>query len=161
MDTHVEHLRKTYECMDVDELLNRAKSNTLTEAAHAVALNELKSREVDTAELPEKPSPLPADKETPSGFFWRCWHGKEKLWKAYWLLGLLVGLVFGTIRISSGALIQTVLFLLVALPIQVFWWVSVWRCAFRSSHWSWAILARGAVILGVVIPCLIILSALT
>lgn len=160
MDTHVEQLRQTYEGMDIEELINRAKSGTLTEEAHALALKVLQSRGINTAELPETPSPLPPNAEIPPGFFWRCWHGKERLWKAYWLLGLLGGFVLGITRIPSSAFIQAVLFLLIALPIQVFWWVSVWRCAFRSSHWGWAILARGVVIFGIVISCLVLLRSL-
>lgn len=159
MDTHVEQIRLTYGGMDTDDLINRAKSGTLTEEAHVLVLKELQSRAINTTELPEKPSLLPTEKNIPPGFFSRCWYGKEKLWKAYWLLGLLAGVVLGITNIPDSPLIQIALFLLVALPIQAFWWVSVWRCAFRTSHWGWAILARGVVTIGVVISCLVILSS--
>lgn len=157
---YVEQIRQSYSSMGTEELINRARSGTLTEEAHLLALKELQSRGIDTTELPGKPTLQSTKKEISPGFFWRCWQGKERLWKAYWLLGLLGGFVLGLTRIPASPLIQIVLFFLVALPIQVFWWVSVWRCAFRSSHWGWAILARGMVILGVVISCLVILRSL-
>ena len=152
MDTNTEHLHLVYGGMDTEELIDRTKSGTLTEDAHILALKELQSRGINTAELPENPFPSPPEKEIDPGFLWRCWHGKEELWKAFWLLSFLGGFViFFITKIPSSRLIQAALFIFLVLPIQIFWWISVWRCAFHTSHWGWAILARVVVILGVYI----------
>lgn len=156
MDTHAEQIRLTYGRMDTDELITRVKSGTLTEEAQVLALKELQSRGINTSELPEKPSLLPTSQDMPPGFFWRCWHGKEKLWKAFWLVGLLGGFLLVATKIPPSPIIQMVLSLVIVLPIQIVWWVSVWRCAFRASHWGWSVLARGVVILWVGILCLFI-----
>ena len=161
MDTNVDDLHLIYSGMDTEELIDRTKSGMLTKEAYVLALKELQSRGINTAVLPENPSSSPSEKEMSMGFFWRCWHGKEKLWKAFWLLGLLAaGFVLGLTRIASSVHIPAVLFLFVTLPIEVFRWVSVWRCAFRTSHWGWAILARVVVIFLVVLWCLLILRSL-
>lgn len=147
--------------MKTEELLDYAKSGTLTEEEYMLVLGELKARGVPASELPTRTDHSSASDNPENGFFWRCWHGKERLWKAFWLLGLLSAIIFKLTEIPSSQQVQAILVLIVFLPIQVFWWVSVWRCAFRSSHWGWAILARAHVIVTILISCVVILGALT
>ena len=94
--------------------------------------------------------------QTQLGFFGRCWYGKERLWKAFWLLGLLAAVIFKLTALSS-LLVNEVL--LVSLPVQLFCWVSVWRCAFRTSHWFWAIVARCWVVVSITISFVLIVAS--
>ncbi|MHB1085656.1 MAG: hypothetical protein ACYCZA_12570 [Thiobacillus sp.] len=166
MVEYAEQVRKTYSELETEELLGRVTSGTLTEEAHRIALEELKARNVPTSELPVQALPPSSEASLEPGFFWRCWHGKERLWKAYWLLGLLGGFLFALTRIPTSPLVQGVLFLLFAIPIHMFWWVSIWRCAFHTSHWGWTVLARGVVainllILVIGIPTVILIPMLS
>ena len=95
--------------------------------------------------------------QTQLGFLGRYWYGKERLWKAFWLLGLLAFVIFKLIAMSSNLLFTA----LASLPVQVFCWVSVWRCAFRTSHWFWAIVARCWVVVSIIISFVLIVSVLS
>ena len=55
MNSRVEQVRITYSGMETEELLSRVKSGTLTDEAHALALEELQTRGTNTAELPQEP----------------------------------------------------------------------------------------------------------
>jgi hypothetical protein len=90
-------------------------------------------------------------------FFEACWHGKERLWKAYWLLGLAAGVIFKLADLPTNLSVQVTLFFLIVMPVQILWWVSVWRCAFRCSHWVWAIIARWVVAISVVTTIIILI----
>jgi hypothetical protein len=151
MSVYQEQVRERFHGLESDDLLQRVNNGTLTTEAHAAAIAELASRGVSTTELPTAP-PEGGNKVEP-GFFVRCFRGNEKLWKAYWLLGLVGVLLAIPLRIlalngSIGAALLFVLF--ISVPFQIFWSVSVWRCAFRSSHWFWAILARAIVLLSAI-----------
>jgi hypothetical protein len=93
-----------------------------------------------------------------------CFAGKERLWKAVWLLG---GIVLGVIVFLSMLLRSEVpqpqrafiLNLVASTPIYVLWSVSLWRCAWRSSHWMWGVFARIAAVAVVCIVAVRIISA--
>lgn len=105
---------------------------------------------------PRLTSPAMID-QTQLGFFGRYWYGKERLWKAFWLLGLLAVIIFKLIAMSSNLLFTA----LASLPVQIFCWVSVWRCAFRTSHWFWAIVARCWVVVSIIISFVLIVFVLS
>jgi hypothetical protein len=80
-----------------------------------------------------------------------CFAGKERLWKAAWLLG---GIVLG-VAVLIGMLLRSEVpqpqraFILNAIAtsaLYVPWSVTLWRCAWRSSHWMWGIVARVAAV---------------
>jgi hypothetical protein len=81
-------------------------------------------------------------------FIINCWNGNEKLWKAFWALGVIASalpIVFVLFLKSNEAI--TIFMLIFELPVIVVWLVSTWRCAFKSSHFLIAIVARIFVVL--------------
>jgi len=75
--------------------------------------------------------------------------GREKLWKAYWLLGLVGTVYFTIVRMATGvgAFPQPVgqtLEVLYALYAAL----SIWNCAFNVEQRIWGYLARLSVVLG-------------
>jgi hypothetical protein len=114
----------------------------------------------DLYRAPSAPVSDPEVRRPPFTFSMRnCFAGKERLWKAAWLLG---GIVFG-VAVLLGMLLRSEVpqpqraFVLNAAgtaALYVFWSVSLWRCAWRSSHWMWGIVARAAavaIVCGVVV----------
>lgn len=92
-------------------------------------------------------------------FIGRSWHGAERLWKVYWLYGVL-----------GGALVQLVVTVLgkMATPLAiggaifyfvfVIWnLVSIWRCAWNCGWQGWGYIVR---ILVIAAPVLIIVGLL-
>lgn len=149
MTTYSDDVREKFRDLDTDDLRDRLRAGALTAEAHAIALEELASRGIATIDIPRQPV-APDHAPPPPGFFARSWRGKERLWKAFWLVGLLIVLLLSPLRVIENRVVLAGYLLLVALPAHIFWWVSVWRCAFRASHWLWSILARAWVVLGVV-----------
>lgn len=75
--------------------------------------------------------------------------GREKLWRAYWLLGL-AGTVYLTIvsmGTGVGAFPEPVGLTLEALY-AVYYAVAIWNCAFNVENPLWGYLARFSVIGG-------------
>jgi hypothetical protein len=147
MSAYQDQIRETFRTLESEELVSRIKGGALTKEAHSAALTELNARGVATNELP--PAPSSSEAEPEPGFLKRCFSGKEQLWKAYWLLGSIGTLLWLALRFftSSGTTGGALLFLLlVILLFHIFWSVSVWRCAFHTSHWAWAVAARGHVL---------------
>lgn len=94
------------------------------------------------------------------------WRGEERLWRSFWLLGIsimVLGLLLVPILLllglSSGQIKSAIPVFF--LPLYGFWIVAVWRSAFKSSHWIWAIVARAyAVIYGLGILSMALASIL-
>jgi len=135
-----EEVRKTLRRMDSEELLHRIKSWTLTSEAHQIALAELGSRGISKNALPSDPIQIDVTPRAP-GFLARCWNGKEPLWKAFWLLGLGV-IVLHVPRYIISVPVLALGYALLIVAVHILWWVSIWRCAFRTSHWFWGVAAR-------------------
>ena len=77
-----------------------------------------------------------------------CWRGEEKLWKVFWLYGVLLSIV---VKISVGTLaainpsiagIILLSLMILNLPYLIWWLVSIWRCAFNVDVNFWGYLAR-------------------
>ena len=157
MTTYGEQVRETFRDLETEELLDRVKGETLTAEAHQMALDELASRGVEKVDLP--PQPVFREQATQApGFLRRCWSGKEPLWRAFWLLGLSVAVVAIPLNLIKSPILLFGYFFAAALPAQIFWWVSVWRCAFRTSHWLWGVIARAWVGVSILIACLMVLA---
>ena len=156
MTTTSSHLRTTFEQLNSDEIRERINQNMLTDEAQDVALAELMARGETVAEPGDAiRTPDAAVKSEPFNalrFLLRCIGGREKLWKAYWLLGTVCGLaislpakLLAADPSTSGTLGLYLLF--VNIPFLVFSNIAIWRCAFNSSYWGWALVGRAMVIL--------------
>lgn len=144
MTAYEDQVRESFKGLDTDELLERLNSGSMTDEAAEIAKIELDSRGVGSQSIREKviqESP-PQSVET-SNFFGRAWSGRERLWKAFWLLGWAVSVITGALAASRNPL----LILAIGIPLNIYWWICVWRCSFRSSHWFWGILARVWIVL--------------
>jgi hypothetical protein len=77
--------------------------------------------------------------------------GRERLWKAYWLLGLVGAVYFTIVRLATGvgAFPEPVGLTLEALY-ALYYAVSIWNCAFNVESPLWGYLARLTVVVGLV-----------
>ena len=83
-------------------------------------------------------------------FILNYWSGKEKLWKAFWLIGI-VGrifvaffiIIFSLIGNSIGLTWSVAILSLLFVLIYIIWsFVSIWRCAFNTQNNNWGYVAR-------------------
>ena len=91
-------------------------------------------------------------------FLLSYWNGEQKLWKAFWLMGvvfqilflyfLLVLLYFGVL-IGLTWSIKVTIFLLSNIY-QIWILVSIWNCAYNVRNKTWGHLSRSIVILNVI-----------
>lgn len=87
-------------------------------------------------------------------FVRQCWIGEQQLWKIFWIVGLGVSVVLSGVSYLSteynAPIIWWVTLVVLAAPVQVWWVVSVWRCAKNTGKKIWTVLSRSfAVISGV------------
>ena len=98
----------------------------------------------------------------PGQYLRRLWCGEISLPETYWIWGVACGLIQGVLVhvIKPSPVIAFRLFL-VFIAYSAFIWVAVWRSA---GHYAgprmWAQLARGAVVVGIVMVLLTILRLL-
>jgi len=100
----------------------------------------------------------------------RCWHGKARLWQAFWLVGMLGKLLVVTIVTPAAYMLmgvpeEDVLAYVLFAPLfggyLLFASVSIWRCAPNANHAIWGLGARGMVILVVSIWALALWQTIT
>ncbi len=88
----------------------------------------------------------------PTSFITSYWRGHGKLWKIYWLYGVLgtwaIGFIAGLAAVLFG--ISNHLIIAIFLPYNIWIVVSVWRCAFNCNNQAWGYIARFAVVVGFV-----------
>lgn len=148
-----QQIKETLDRLEVDDLIDRIKSGTLTEQAHLIALSALTGRWVSTDGLPQAPIDFQSNEKIDDGFISNCWRGNVRLYKAYWGLGFIL-VVFSillskTLDLTSLTTLGRVLiFSLSIIPIQLLFLVSVWRSAFNTSSVMFAYLARLSVVSG-------------
>lgn len=90
----------------------------------------------------------------------RCWKGEEKLWKVYWLYGvvgsILIQLLFGVLGMVLPLFAK--LGMVGYLAYCVWLLVSQWRCAWNCSWKGWGYIVRGIIVL---VPVGILIGGLT
>lgn len=90
-----------------------------------------------------------------SNFLSRMWRGEEKLWKAFWLWPIVIGLILAVIVYGIGVFTGKGYFGIIATPaynvaMAVYWvWltIAVWRCG-KNSKAIWRVLSRIVMVLG-------------
>lgn len=83
-------------------------------------------------------------------FFLNYWYGEEKLWKAFWLIGILgrilvatFVIIFALIGKSIGLTWSIAILSFLFISIYIIWsFVSIWRCAFNTQNKNWGYVAR-------------------
>ena len=87
------------------------------------------------------------------------WNGKEKLWKAFWLMGFafqIFLLFFFIFIIYIGSLIglswsiQITIFL-ISIIYTIWIYVSIWNCAYNVKKKYWGHIARFYIILNIIL----------
>ena len=87
------------------------------------------------------------------------WNGKQKLWKAFWLIGFVLQFVliiffgiFNLIGIALG-LTWSIKFIIFLINIIYTIWVlvSIWNCAYNVKNKIWGDLSRVIVMLNVIL----------
>ena len=85
-------------------------------------------------------------------FFGKSWQGEEKLWKIFWIPSVVyytaIKTIFyletmGSIQLAN---IWYFTFFIIAVPFQVWWSVSCWRCSKNTKNILWVFLTKGVVI---------------
>ncbi len=85
------------------------------------------------------------------GFLGRPWRGQEKLWKAYWLYGVIGAIILQVLLSVLGSIGFVGLILGGALTLVFAVWsnVSIWRCAWNANAKFWGYLVRVLVVLSI------------
>ena len=87
------------------------------------------------------------------------WNGKQKLWKAFWLIGFVLQFVliiffgiFNLIGIALG-LTWSIKFIIFLINIIYTIWVlvSIWNCSYNVKNKIWGDLSRVIVVLNVIL----------
>lgn len=79
----------------------------------------------------------------------RAWKGQEKLWKVWWLYGVLVVIALALMQ-KMLPMVPLMVFVVVRLLYSLWWYVAAWRCAWNASAKFWGILVRILVVLSAV-----------
>ena len=91
------------------------------------------------------------------------WNGKQKLWKAFWLIGFFLQFVliiffgiFNLIGIALGLTWSIKITTFLISNIYTIWiLVSIWNCAYNVKNKIWGDLSRVIVVLNVILLFLI------
>ena len=139
--------------MPTEDLVNIVHSGTLTIMAHTIALDILAERNIQINELPLQPNSFQindCDNKATDNYLKNAWQGKVSLASAFWPSLLLLGLLnMVSLFIPKEFVAALLYFVFAQAPVLVFWWVSVWRSAFRVSSWLYSILARFIVFISI------------
>ena len=87
------------------------------------------------------------------------WNGKQKLWKAFWLVGFVLQFVliifFGIFNLIGIALGLTwslkIIIFLINIIYTIWVLVSIWNCAYNVKNKIWGDLSRVIVVLNVIL----------
>ena len=87
------------------------------------------------------------------------WNGKQKLWKAFWLIGFVLQFVliifFGIFNLIGIALGLTwslkIIIFLINIIYTIWVLVSIWNCAYNVKNKIWGDLSRVIVVLNVIL----------
>ena len=96
-------------------------------------------------------------------FLQSYWNGKQKLWKAFWLMGFVVQIIFSFfllfvlyIGFSLGLTWSIKIFIFLISMIYTIWiYVSIWNCAYNVKNKLCGHVSRTIVILNIVFLILV------
>lgn len=85
-------------------------------------------------------------------WFFALWQGKRPLWEAWWVSGVAVYMVYSLFLVlpSLFQLSPSYYFVLpyICMFLQIFLWVTAWRCAPNVYNKAWFYLARFLILVG-------------
>lgn len=87
-------------------------------------------------------------------WFFALWQGDRPLWEAWWVLGLAISLGYFLFLFIVQPLLQMppiyyFLLRLVTIFLQIFFWISAWRCAPNVHNNVWFYLVRFLILLSI------------
>lgn len=83
------------------------------------------------------------------GFIKRSWRGETKLWKVFWLGGIVVAIGEGILwALLAGSSLLAVILLAGIMHGWLF--LAVWRCAFNCGWRMWGYIARVLGVIGII-----------
>lgn len=145
MEIDRNELAQNYRNKPTEQLLELYASGTLTEVAYDVLKEELAHR---GNPIPER-SKVPAVFKNKPQSLTAHWKGEASLASAYWLIGVLGGMVFSLLSIMLASSSAILLVFIAWIPYSIFALVSIWRCAWNSSWRGWGYLARSVVVVNI------------
>ena len=143
MDIEIDELKENFATKSDDELLDLHAAGTLTELAYDVLDTELAGRGLTIPARPEAPA-TPRDRPQSLRAHWE---GKASLASAYWLIGVVGGIVFGVLFNLLASSSAIFLVAIAWFPYIIFAMVSIWRCAWNANWRGWGYIARTIVVL--------------
>ena len=154
MQPNPDVLAQTYSGKSEEELRSLHARGTLTEMAYEVLERELRSRGFAVPERSD-PARLEAEAQREQARITLAghWKGKAPLASAYWLIGTLgFWLVYGAVVLTRMVLpVLMPLAWAVMVAFLIFAWVSIWRC-WQNTRWPvWGQVARGVVVMNVIL----------
>ena len=83
----------------------------------------------------------------------RFWRGREKLWKAYWLVGVVGGWLFASLvkHLALSGWLSAVPAIGLLAVYSLFSAVAIWRSAFNTGWRGWGYIARAVIVLSAVL----------
>ena len=88
------------------------------------------------------------------GWILRAWQGQERLWKVFWIYGVILGIILQVI----GSVVAALYGVALQIPALIFYiiytiWLLVaeWRCAFNAEWKIWGYVVRILIIFGQII----------
>ena len=83
----------------------------------------------------------------------KSWQGSERLWRVFWVYGVIVSLAFamlGAIIISKHIRSLLIPMAILYNAYLIWFYVSAWRCAFNCDRAIWGYFTRVLVVLSAV-----------
>jgi hypothetical protein len=85
------------------------------------------------------------------GWIISAWRGEERLWKVFWIYGVLLSIILTVIQfvaLKFGA-VANITLLVIRIIYSIWLLVAQWRCAFNAKWTVWSYVIRIFIILGI------------
>lgn len=79
----------------------------------------------------------------------RAWSGQERLWKVFWIYGVLFGIIIGIAAAIAGVS-QTIPYIVANIIYGLWLVVAEWRCAFNATWKIWGYVVRVLIVLSII-----------
>lgn len=79
------------------------------------------------------------------GWLGRAWRGEERLWRVFWIYGVLFGIILNVINHIAGMFLGAsvaVPYLVIGVIHSIWLVVALWRCAFNAEWRIWGYVIR-------------------